>query len=159
VNAVSDSSPLHYLILVGKVDLLHVLFGNLVIPRSVREELECPAAPNEVRQWLGNLPPWADVRAAAAIDESLPIGKGEREAICLAEELHVDVLLLDDKKARRIAGDRGLPVVGTLAILRAAHDRGLVLLPEIIRHLRGCGFRMSEKLAEQVCSELPKPSR
>jgi len=52
VNAVSDSSPLHYLILVGKVDLLHVLFDTVVIPNSVRQELECSAAPIEVRQWL-----------------------------------------------------------------------------------------------------------
>ena len=53
---------------------------------------------------------------AAAVDESLPLGKGEREAICLAQELHADVLLLDDKKVRRIAQDRGLALAGTLAI-------------------------------------------
>jgi predicted nucleic acid-binding protein len=84
VNAVSDSSPLHYLILVGEVDLLHVLFGNIVIPRSVQQELTYPAAPVAVREWCGKLPPWAGVRAALTVDESLPLGKGEREAICLA---------------------------------------------------------------------------
>jgi predicted nucleic acid-binding protein len=112
VNAVSDSSPLHYLILVGEVDLLHLLFGNIVIPLSVQQELECPAAPLAVREWFGKLPSWAGVRAAVAVDESLPLGKGEREAICLARELRADVLLLDDKKARRIAQDREVGPAG-----------------------------------------------
>lgn len=43
---VSDSSPLHYLILIGKADLLPLLFGDVVIPLSVQQELECPNAPN-----------------------------------------------------------------------------------------------------------------
>jgi predicted nucleic acid-binding protein len=153
VIVVSDSSPLHYLILLGKANLLRDLFGEVVIPRSVREELGHPQAPSDVREWLRLPPAWASVLAAAAVDLSLPLGKGEREAICLAQELHADLLLADDKKARRIAQQRGLVVTGTLAVLRAAHDRGLVRLPEMIRQLRGCGFRMSEKLSRHVCSE------
>ena len=151
---VSDSSPLHYLILIGKADLLHLLFGDVVIPFSVQQELECPGAPAAVREWLHRLPPWVRVCTATTVDLSLPLGKGEREAICLAHELSADVLLLDDKKARRIAQEHGLAVAGTLAVLCVAHDRGLVQLPEIIHELRGCGFRLSEKLARQVCSEL-----
>lgn len=107
-----------------------------------------------VREWLSRLPPWARICPAATIDPSLPLGKGEREAICLARELRADVLLLDDKKARRIAQEHGLGVAGTLAVLCVAHDRGLVQLREVIRELRDCGFRLSEKLARQVCPEL-----
>jgi predicted nucleic acid-binding protein len=46
VIVVSDSGPLHYLIQINKVDLLHSLFGKVVIPGAVREELMCPNAPN-----------------------------------------------------------------------------------------------------------------
>lgn len=154
MKIVSDSSPLHYLILIGKVDLLRVLFGTIVIPRCVQEELECPGAPPAVREWFSAMPTWACVCAVVAAYPSLPLGKGESEAIYLATELHADAVLLDDKKARRIAQEHGLAVAGTLAILRAAHDRGLVQLPEVIRDLRQCGFRMSEKLARQVSAEL-----
>ena len=154
MKIVVDSSPLHYLILIGKADLLHSLFGDVLIPRSVRQELECDGAPTAVREWLKKPPPWASVCAAGSVDSTLPLGKGECEAICLARELHADVLLLDDKKARRIAEKFGLSVAGTLAVLRVAHDRGLAQLPKSISHLRDCGFRMSDKLAREVCSEV-----
>jgi predicted nucleic acid-binding protein len=151
VIAVSDSSPLHYLILLGRADLLHVLLGDVVIPQSVRQELECAGAPASVREWFKSVPSWARVHAAKAVDWSLPLGKGEREAIGLAQELRADVLLLDDKKARRFAQQHGLAVAGTLAILRVAHGRGLVQLRNVISELRTCGFRISEKVAQQVC--------
>lgn len=125
----------------------------MIIPASVREELECPETPIMVRKWLKSSPSWAKFCTATRIDPSLPLGKGEREAICLALELRSDILLVDDKKARRIAEEHGLTVTGTIGILRAAHDRGLVKLPEAIRELLKCGFRLSEKLAQQICSE------
>lgn len=150
---VSDSSPLHYLIQINKVEILHTLFGEVIIPGSVREELDCPSAPREVREWLKSPPTWARFCTATAIDASLPLGKGEREAICLALELHADLLLVDDKKARRIAQEKGVLLTGTLGILRVAHDRGLIKLSEVICELLRGGFRLSEKLARQICSE------
>jgi predicted nucleic acid-binding protein len=159
VIAVSDSSPLHYLIRIGKADLLPRLFDGVVIPFSVRQELECLGAPVVVRQWIEKPPLWATVRNATTMDSSLPLGKGECESISLALELHSGVILLDDKKARRIAQEHGLAVAGTLALLRVAHDRGWAQLPETIRGLRECGFRMSEKLARQMSRDLPDNPR
>ena len=156
---VSDSSPLHYLIQINKVEILHTLFGEVIIPASVREELECPSAPKEVRKWLKSPPTWAKFCNAAVINTSLTLGKGEREAICLVLELNADLLLVDDKKARRIAENHGLTETGIIGILRAAYDRGLVKLPEAIRELIQCGFRLSEKLAQHICSEqINKPN-
>jgi predicted nucleic acid-binding protein len=154
VIVVSDSSPLHYLILINKTELLHVLFGEVIIPTSVCEELVCSGAPSEVSEWIKSPPQWVRFCSAKLIAPSLPLGKGEIEAICLARELRADLLLVDDKKARHIAEEQGLVVTGTLGILRTAHERGLVKLPESIRELIQCGFRISEKLARQICSEL-----
>jgi predicted nucleic acid-binding protein len=153
VIVVSDSGPLHYLILIKKVELLHTLFGEVVIPGSVWEELNCPEAPADVREWLKSPPSWIKFHKASVIDSSLPLGKGEREAISLALELHADLLLVDDKKARRIAQELGIILTGTLGILCIAHDRGLLKLPEAVRDLVQCGFRLSEKLARQICTE------
>jgi predicted nucleic acid-binding protein len=159
VIVVSDSSPLHYLIQINKVEILHTLFGEVIIPGSVREELECPSAPSDVREWLKSPPTWARFCNAAVIDTSLTLGKGEREAICLALELNADLLLVDDKKARRFADQQGLTVTGIIGILQVAHDRGLVKLPEAVRELLQRGFRLSEKLARQICSEqINKPN-
>jgi predicted nucleic acid-binding protein len=154
VIVVSDSGPLHYLIQINKVELLHTLFGEVLIPGAVHEELTCSSAPVAVQEWLKLPPQWVKFRTATSIVASLPLGKGEREAICLALELHADLLIVDDKKARRIAKEHGLVLTGTLGILRAGHDKGLVKLPETIRELLQSGFRLSEKLVKQICSDI-----
>ena len=63
--------------------------------------------------------------------------KGEAEAIVLAAELHAERLVLDDQDARRFADRCGLKVIGTLGILLAAKQRGVItqISPEILRYL------------------------
>ena len=151
---VSDAGPLHYLIKIGKIELLQILFGQVIIPRSVCEELEHREAPVEVREWFQLLPPWASIGHSDLLGRTLPLGKGESEAIRLAQDIKADLILLDDKKARRIAQEHRLVVTGTLGILLAAHERGLVNMPEAIQELNRSGFRLSEKLAVQIIADL-----
>jgi hypothetical protein len=88
------------------------------------------------------------------------LGAGEREAIALALELRADLLSADDKKARRIAQERGIRVTGTVGVLREAHDRGLLDLPDALHGLLQVGFRLSEKLVQEVIADLPnRPPR
>ena len=101
-------------------------------------------------------PTWASFVAATSVDSSLALGTGEREAIVLSLELHADLLLMDDKKARRIAKEHGIRVAGTLGMLKIAHDRGLIGLPEALGQLRRAGFRLSDKL---ICDILANPIR
>jgi predicted nucleic acid-binding protein len=60
--AVSDTSPICYLILIGEVDLLQRLFDQLVLPRAVLAELLNEDAPEAVRAWAARLPSWIAVR-------------------------------------------------------------------------------------------------
>jgi predicted nucleic acid-binding protein len=154
VIVVADAGPLHYLILLGRTDLLETLFGEVIIPRAVGQELEHPNAPAEVRKWLGSPPSWARVVAAASTESSLPLGSGEREAIAVALELKADLLLMDDRKGRRIAREQGIPVAGTLGVLRAAYERGLIELSDAITRLVRHGFRLSDRLARQILRDL-----
>lgn len=148
---VSDTTPVNYLVLIDQVHLLKELYVRLVLPRAVYEEMRREGTPEKVRAWAASLPEWAELRAAASTDPALKLGAGEREAIALAEELAADLLLIDDRKARREARRRGLSVTGTLAVLAAAAERGLVDLPEAIAALRQTTFRApSELLAEIV---------
>ena len=71
---------------------------------------------------------------------------GEQAAILLAEAIPADMILLDEKSARRVAGDRGLRIAGTLGVLGEAAARGLVDLPAAIDHLRKTSFRYSPAL-------------
>lgn len=51
---------------------------------------------------------------------------GESESVILYKELNADFLLIDDKKARRIAENFNINCVGTLGILSTAKEKGLV---------------------------------
>jgi len=59
--AVTDTSPVCYLLLIGKVDLLRELFSNVLVPRSVVAELLHEDAPESVRVLAANLPLWISV--------------------------------------------------------------------------------------------------
>ena len=61
---VSDTSPLHYLVLIGHVDVLLHLYGSILVPTSVAAELAHPAASDVVRAFIANPPPWMTIQSA-----------------------------------------------------------------------------------------------
>ncbi len=132
---VSDATPLNVLVRAGRVDLLHALFGRVVIPTAVAEEMSRPATPEVVRDWVANLPTWLDVRSPSTLDAGAPRNRGEREAISLAKELGADLLLADDAKARAAAVRAGISVAGTIGVLEAAAAKGLVALRDALAAL------------------------
>ena len=71
---------------------------------------------------------------------------GEQAAILLAESMKADIVLLDEKAARRVAADRGLRVTGMLGVLGESATRGLVELAPAIDRLRMTNFRSSPAL-------------
>lgn len=70
-----------------------------------------------MREWIASRPAGLDVRALKGGVEAVSdkIHAGEREAIALAEELHADLLLIDDKDGRQEAEKHHLAVTGNLA--------------------------------------------
>jgi predicted nucleic acid-binding protein len=125
---VADTSPLNYLIQIDSDGLLHSLYGRVLVPPAVMGELNHAGAPDIVHAWLRRLPSWIDIGAVIAQpDETLAsLDSGEREAIQLAEERHADLLLIDERKGRMEAQRRGLLTTGTLGVLVAAGDIGLI---------------------------------
>jgi predicted nucleic acid-binding protein len=98
--AVSDSGPLHYLVLCEAVGVIPKLYGQLVIPAAVARELVHPHTPAAVRSWAETPPQWARIQSPTRIDPATHLGPGEREAIALALELNATQLLVDDRAAR-----------------------------------------------------------
>ena len=151
---VADSSPLNYLTLVGEVDVLHRLYGTIVVPQQVLTELTDPAAPLQVRNWALSLPDWIDVRVALVDDPGLRhLDPGERAAIVLAQSESGALLLIDDAAGRIEASRRGILTVGTLGILRAASVKELVDLPTVLARLLETNFRVSMTLVDQLLAE------
>jgi hypothetical protein len=80
---VSDTGPLHYLILIEASDVLPKLFGRVLIPDAVAIELSHPGTPSKVRSWLDVAPTWLERRPVSGGLE-LPgrrRGAGERAAV------------------------------------------------------------------------------
>jgi predicted nucleic acid-binding protein len=156
---VADSSPLNYLIQVNCDDLLHDLYGSVLVPASVMDELSHPLAPTSVAAWLSHLPSWIDVRTVHFRgDVSMEaLDRGEREAIQLAEEQRADLLLIDERLGRSEAKRRGIPITGTLGILLAGGQRRLIE-PELVfqQLIERTNFRATPKLRESFAEQWRK---
>ncbi len=112
--AVADASPVCYLVGIGEIELLPKLFTQVLLPREVLDELLVEGAPPMVRAW-GNAPPsWISIHdGPAGPEKSMErLQTGERAAILSAESVHADIILLDEKSARRVAPERGLQGYG-----------------------------------------------
>ena len=135
---ISDTGPLHYLFLIGRLDLLPALFGRVIVPRSVvSKELNDDATPELLRTFFRTPPLWLSVHdGPASVDPSLSaLGLGERDAISLMLELRGDLLLCDDVAARKRAAHLGVSFVGTLGLIDEAAFRGLIDFEEAIGRL------------------------
>lgn len=149
---IADTTPLHYLVLIGHLDILRALYGKVVIPEAVRHELQARRTPEAVRRWVANPPPWIEVRRATVgeIPSFRGLDPGEREAIALAEAMRADALIMDDRAARREAERRGLRVIGTLRVLYDAAQAGLLNLAEALEALYASGFYVDQRLSEEL---------
>ena len=145
---VSDTSPLHYLVECAAIDVLPVLFQEILIPPTVHRELQHQRTPPRVRAWAQSLPVWVKVRAPAVLDDSLDVDEGEKEAICLAREVKAVAILMDDRKGRAEAVRCGLRVAGTIGLLEAAAGRGLLDFAVSIQRLRQTNARLDEELIQ-----------
>jgi len=94
---IADTGPVNYLILIGHIEILPVLFEKVILPSAVKE-LANPDTPPLVRDWIADPPVWLEVRhTSLLVGSSIPdLGPGEAAAIALAAELHADILLMDD---------------------------------------------------------------
>jgi predicted nucleic acid-binding protein len=151
---IADTGPLNYLILIGHVGVLPVLFEKVILPATVQGELASIKAPPLIRHWIANLPAWLEVRKGLidqGDDASLKgIGAGEKAAIQLAASLRADLLLMDDRKGVNAALGKGLRVTGTLGILDLAARRGLVDFAQAVEQLRRTNFRVPQALLQAL---------
>jgi predicted nucleic acid-binding protein len=151
---VSDTSPLHYLILAGAVDYLPRLFECVIVPPAVAAELTHPNTPPLVSRWASQPPTWLKAVRPQAVDRSVNLDAGETEAISLALELGVDSILIDERKGRLVAAQRGLLLIGTIALLERFAREGWIDFDYAIAQLRVAKFRLSERLITEAKKRL-----
>lgn len=141
---VSDTTPLRYLIEIAEVQLLEPLFGKVIIPEKVAEELQRPKTPQQVKDWMQARPAWLEVRKAdlSIFTPQKKIDDGEREAFALALELKADAVLLDDKSALPEAKRLNLQTIALFTLLERAAARDLLDLPLAVDAMRKTTFRL-----------------
>jgi predicted nucleic acid-binding protein len=148
---VADSSPLIALCRIGRLHLLHQLFGQLLIPDAVWTEL---TGSETGKIGTSEILSAAWIERRSVIDESLvdllrqDLGAGESEAIVLAREIRADVLLMDERRGRNAAKRLGLTCTGLVGVLMEARRQGIVSDPAVIAQtLRdSAGFWISDEL-------------
>jgi predicted nucleic acid-binding protein len=141
-----DASPLICLGWVEQLEILPAVFGRLLVPPSVAAE---------VSHGGFTLPSWIDVRS---LDHPLDprvaaarLGAGESEVLCLGLELEHAVLILDDGKARALARELQLPILGTAAALVEAKRAGqLAQVQPVLDALLSKGFRLDRKVYDRI---------
>jgi len=145
MTVVANTTPLNYLVLIGEIDVLPRLYGQVFVPRRVMQELAHPDSPSPVRSWASTPPGWLEVRdvAVSADLSSARINEGEREVIALAEILTADLVIMDDRGGRQEATRRGLQLTGTLGVLDAAAEGGLLTFRDAAERLLRTSFRVN----------------
>lgn len=146
---VADTTPLNYLVLIRQEEVLHQLFGEVMIPEAVLTELLHPKAPAPVMAWLQNLPHWIRVVKVSHVDNTIQLGHGETEAISLAMEKRVSIVLMDERRGRAAAEARGLLPIGTLNILDLADERALLDGVTALNELKRTTFRVDGELLDR----------
>ena len=106
---VVDTSPFVALANIGRLDLLPKLFGRVLIPPQVLDELQSSKRPGTVRAFVATPPEWLEVRAPTALEPIPDLHAGETAAISLARECHTELLVIDETQGRKAASELAEP--------------------------------------------------
>ncbi len=149
---VADTGPIRYLIEIGNISILPQLFGKVLIPSVVLDELQHSFAPASVRAWANSTPAWLEVRSVISIDEPAfqSLDEGEKAALSLGMILGADLVLIDDRKGAAAARKMGFEVAGTLGLLTRASQRGLIDITQAINRLKNTNFHYRQEMLDEL---------
>ncbi|MCA1625835.1 MAG: DUF3368 domain-containing protein [Acidobacteria bacterium] len=142
----SDTSCLIIFGKIGELELLHRVFGEIIITGDVTDEYGLP------------LPEWISIRnphnknyqqiLEASVD------KGEASAIALAVESGDCLLIIDDLKGRNLAEQLGINITGTFGVIVEAKLSGVInSVKPILAKIKQTDFRLSDDLEKKVLSK------
>ena len=149
LKAVFNTSPIIVLSKLGLLKDAIDLFGEVEVSSGVIEELS--RKKNKVYQELMEAISEGKVRLEDVRKRLPRLGLGESSTIFLAL-IKNKTAVLDDRKARRLARELGLDVIGTLSILKKLYDKGVISeTPNMIyKRLIEIGFYIDKKLFDKI---------
>ena len=152
---VSDTSPISNLLVIGQLNILVQVFGEIIIPPKVYEEIkkleDFGFDVHEIKDssWIKIVIP-TNIGFVHELNENLDAG--ESEAIALAQELKADFILIDEKRGRKAAEQLGLTAIGLLGILLKAKQKRAVerVMPLLDALRQDAGFWISDVLYHDI---------
>ena len=143
---ISDTSCLIALDRIKQLELLHRTFTSIITTNEVQAEFG------------STLPSWISIHDVKDTNklrelESI-IDKGEASAIALALETNDSVLIIDERKGRKLARELNINIIGTLKILLIAKKKGIVpSVKQLIEQLEKNNFRFSKPIINEILKE------
>lgn len=159
---VSDTTPLISLLKINSIDLLEKLFGRVLIPEAVFNELTVDkrfmseAEQIRRRQFIA-VKSVQNPESANILKRATGLDQGESEAIVLTDELNADILLMDEAKGRAVSSQMGFKVMGTIGILMAAYEEKELTADEVrkcIEDLQNAGRHIGQKHYQMLLDKL-----
>lgn len=159
---VSDTTPLISLLKINRLDLLKKLFGDVLIPQAVFDELtddeRFRLEADQIREKkFIVVKPVNNPESTNILKRATGLDQGESEAIVLTDELKADLLLMDEAKGRNISAQMGLRIMGTIGILMAAYEEDELSSNEVrecIAGLQHAGRHIGQRHYQMLLSRL-----
>ena len=159
---VSDTTPLISLLKINRLDLLKKLFGDVLIPQAVFDELtddeRFRLEADQIREKKFIVfKPVNNPESTNILKRATGLDQGESEAIVLTDELKADLLLMDEAKGRNISAQMGLRIMGTIGILMAAYEEDELSSDEVrecIAGLQHAGRHIGQRHYQMLLSRL-----
>lgn len=122
---IADSGPIFSLALIDKLDILDALFDYVKIPQAVWDEITYDKTKPDYYK-LHSFFKDNTCKISGLNELTFIMDYGESESIILYKELQADFLLIDDRKARKIAENLDINCIGVIGLLSIAKDKGLI---------------------------------
>jgi predicted nucleic acid-binding protein len=146
----------------GKLGILKEIFDEVIIPYEVHQELlegkSVKDFANLMRITVYGEEEWIKVqKLQTSLNPALRgmLDVGEASVIQLASDVKTDFVLIDERKARKIARSMyGLKVVGTARILVEAKRKGIVeTVKDLLDEMRAGGYWIGDNIIQRILRE------
>ena len=159
MTIISNASPLINLAWIGKLELIELLYTEVVIPQAVWNEVvekgEGQPGALEVQnaEWI---------KVKSVLNQELvkslrqDLDAGEAEAIALAVEENARFLIMDEHLGRETATYFSIPVIGLIGVLIEAKHKGFIagLKPYLDQLRSTSGFYIKPTLYQMILQEI-----
>ena len=156
-KVICDTGPIVALSMIDRIDILRHLFELVAVPEAVHKEILEGGATN------AGLASYRKVKWIKVMTLSNPVDPllrtsldaGEAAVIGLAGDLSVNLVLVDERKARKIARTiYGLHVIGSARVLVEAKKRGLLYnVGAALQAMRDGGYWIGDSIVDAALKQ------